>query len=776
MRIILSAFLAAVSAITMSAAMAQTPEMVGRNLAEYLDTLNRQGLRVLYSGDLVSDDLRITVAPVAGDTRQRLVEILRPHGLTVGDGPAGSLLVVRLEDDVAAPVAQTPDAPTPTPPRIDEIVVTSSLHRLGGLHTARHTYLDRELATRIPAVGEEVVRLTQRLPGTASGGVSARGHIRGGEANEVLFLLDGVRLYEPFHLKDFQSVATIVNSNAVAGIDYYTGGYPARYGDRMSGVVNLSLREPQRDSETELGLSFFNTSALSLGRFGDSDRGDWLVALRRGNLDLIYDVVDPDRGSPSYQDLFAHTGWQLDDRHHVSANVLASHDKIALADEDRGERADAKYDNRMLWLKWGAAWSEALRSETVVSYTAITNRRQGRIDLPGVVTGSLSDERDFSVLEFRQDWQFIPVSRWMITAGVTARESDADYRYQSTRTVLPPFDGILDNSAQTDRLIDVSPHGAQYVAHASLRLRATSSITMDLGLRWDQQTYTTADNDTQVSPRVSLLYQPGERTEFRLGWGRFHQAQEINELQVVDGSTGFFAAQRAEHLVFDIEHSLRSGISLDLSLYRKKFRALRPRYENVFDSLTLIPELGIDRVRIDAGAAEARGAELLVSRGAGDESLFWWFGYAWSEVRDQTLAGRVKRSWDQTHTVNFGIGRNWGPWNFSAAGQVHTGWPKTEMRALAGPGGGPSFVLETTDRNSRRYSVFHTLDFRLSRDVALSRGELTLSLDVTNVYDRRNPCCTEYFVVPGASGAAALGASESNWLPLVPSLGVMWRF
>lgn len=187
-------------------------------------------------------------------------------------------------------------------------MVTSSLRRLQYMATGSHTYLDKELTTRIPAAAEEAVRLTNRLPGTASGGISSRNHVRGGEVNEVLFLFDGLRLYEPYHLKDFQSVTTIVNANAIAGINLYTGGYPVLYGDRMSGVMSIEMRGPAADLETELAFSFFNTSALSTGTFGSPRQGDWLVAARRGNLDLIVDVVDPDYGSPDYQDLLLHVG------------------------------------------------------------------------------------------------------------------------------------------------------------------------------------------------------------------------------------------------------------------------------------------------------------------------------------------------------------------------------------------------------------------------------------------------------------------------------------
>lgn len=141
--------------------------------------------------------------------------------------------------------------------------------------------------------------------------------------------------------------------------------------------------------------------------------------------------------------------------------------------------------------------------------------------------------------------------------------------------------------------------------------------------------------------------------------------------------------------------------------------------------------------------------------------MFWWVGYAWSEVEDSTSDGKVKRSWDQTHTGKLGISWRWGTWNFSAAGEIHTGWPKTPLAA---------------ERNSSRYSVFHTVDARVSRDFNLRRGELTAFLEVTNLYDRANPCCTEYSLQAGPDGAEILTARETHWLPIVPSLGVVWRF
>lgn len=729
----------------------------GTSLSSYLESLAEQGLPIIYSSDLVRADQVLLEEPDASDPRASLDRILRPWGLKIADGSSGSLLVVRDEASVRAPAPQAPASAIALP----EIVVTSSLHRLQYVESGSHTYLERELATRIPAAAEEAVRLTNRLPGTASGGISSRNHIRGGEVNEVLFLLDGLRLYEPYHLKDFQAVASIVNASAISGIDFYTGGYPVRFGDRMSGVMSMQLREPAARRETELAVSFFNTSALSLGMFGAKEQGDWLVAARRGNLDLIADVIDPDYGSPDYQDLLAHIGWDFGSRAMLSANILLSRDKLSLSDDDVGESANARYDNRVFWFKWLAHWNDVLKSETIVSINDISDSRTGAIDTPGIVLASLDDARDFQAFEVQQDWTYVATDKLMLTAGFRARHQDAKYTHASTKTVLAPFDQVLDNEPLTTRNFDVSPEGAQYAAHTELRWQPHQKVILDLGIRWDQQTYTTASDDKQYSPRASVLYRHSDRTNIRIGFGQFYQAQEINELQISDGLDTFFPAQRAKHVVANLKHRLRGGIDLDVTLYNKAFRSLRPRFENVFNALTLVPELQFDRVLIDAPEAESKGVELMASYGGGEDDVFWWVGYAWSEVEDSLADGKTKRSWDQTHTGKIGMSWRWGSWNISAAGELHTGWPRSRI---------------ATGINATRYSVFHTLDARISRDFDLRQGSLAAFLEVTNLYNRKNPCCTEYSVQSGPGGADELVAIEKYWLPIVPSLGVVWRF
>ena len=118
--------------------------------------------------------------------------------------------------------------------------------------------------------------------------------------------------------------------------------------------------------------------------------------------------------------------------------------------------------------------------------------------------------------------------------------------------------------------------------------------------------------EQHASARVSVRHELGERTALRWSLGRYFQPQGVHELQVEDGVTAFYPAQRADHAIVGVEHRLGERYLLRAEAYRKSLDRLRPRYENVFDPLAILPELEPDRTRVAADEAGARGVELSV--------------------------------------------------------------------------------------------------------------------------------------------------------------------
>ncbi|MCK4632748.1 MAG: TonB-dependent receptor, partial [candidate division Zixibacteria bacterium] len=132
--------------------------------------------------------------------------------------------------------------------------------------------LTRRDLTTLPQVGEDLYRAINRLPGITSNEYSARFNVRGGEYEQLLVTLDGLQLYEPFHLKDVEGGAlSIIDAAAVDGIELITGGFGAEYGDRMSGVLSIrSRRPPVNRRRFSFGISVMNVRAMLEGTFNDN--------------------------------------------------------------------------------------------------------------------------------------------------------------------------------------------------------------------------------------------------------------------------------------------------------------------------------------------------------------------------------------------------------------------------------------------------------------------------------------------------------------------------
>ena len=108
---------------------------------------------------------------------------------------------------------------------------------------------------------------------------------------------------------------------------------------------------------------------------------------------------------------------------------------------------------------------------------------------------------------------------------------------------------------------------------------------------------------------------------------------------------------------------------------------------------------------------------------------------------------------------------------------IHSGWPKTVLLADTVPQDGTTELsLYVEPRNSRRHEAFQSLDVRVSRRFDLPRGELSAFLEVTNLLNHENPCCTEYGIELDENGNQLLVSDEGAWLPIIPSLGVLWSF
>jgi len=660
-------------------------------------------------------------------------------------------------------------------PEIETISVSASRYEILRDLTASRFVLDQRTIQNMPDVGEDPIRVTQRLPGAAASGASAKTHFRGGEESEIGIMLNGHPLFDPFHVRDYQSIFSAIDSRAIEGVEVYTGGFPVRFGDSMSGLILMESLEPLRSTHTEIGVSVFNTSALTAGSSGDRR---WLISARRGNLDL---VIDDKFGRPNYYDIFGELGFDLSADTTLSFNALFADDQVELVletDPEELEQIVSRSKNAQLWVQLENRWSSELQGKTVLSAVIFENHRVGSVNDEDKIIGAVRDEREVEEYSFRQDFSWTRSDSHLIQWGIEAAYSDATYFYQN-RAEYYGLQAEFEDKEETSSLdVTATPHGGSYSLYFSDRWRLSPRTVFEWGLRWDDQTYTELESDSQLSPRVSVMHAITPKTDVLMSWGRYHQSQGVNDLQIEDGITHFWPAQQADHLIIGIRTLIRDKYSLRIEAFHKDMRQVRPRFENLYNPLGIIPEIQPDRIRLDPSSAESTGLEISIDRT--DGPLTWWASYTLSEATDRIDGSDQLRSWDQRHAGQGGVSWSGDKWDVAFAASVHTGWPATDLEYVqvgVDPGGDPEFAAIPGPRNELRLQTFASLDFRVSRRWQLNRGSLLAFLEVTNLTDRRNQCCYDYDLEEDEdTGEEFLESSFDYWLPLMPAVGVLWEF
>jgi len=747
--------------------------LAGASLSNAVADLERRGLVVLYSSDLVRPWMKVASEPAATDPAAILAEILAPHGLAARPGPGGLLLVVR-RPRVAqtASTRRAEGSHTVDGASLEEVIVTTSRYRLDSLPAMPIVLESAELGL-LPDLGDDPLRATARLPGAAAGDLSAKANLRGGEVDETLVRFDGLRLFNPFHFKDFQNIFSTIDPAIVRGIEVYTGAFPATYGDRMSGVISIDSLAAANAPQSEIALSLYNASARFARSFDDG-RGEWLLSARRSNLDVLLDLANEDRGEPGYTDMYGRLGYQLTDALALTGSALRFDDDLELNDTDFEETAVATYRDAYHWLRLDYEPGPDLHGRVLLARSELDSDRTGSVDQPGIASGELADRRRFAIESVQTDWSLALTDSLAFAFGAEWRHMAGhyDYRDRVEYDLLFATPGAP-QQASRERMISVAPSGDQLGAYASVRAQPVEDLVVDFGLRWDHQTLSN-DGEDALSPRASVLWLLSDRTRVRAAWGRYFQAQAINELQVPDGIDEFLPPQRADHWVAGIEYQHPAEIDLRLEIYRKDYDRLRPRYENLFNAAVLLPELKPDRVRVAPEFAQARGIELTISRET-EAPLRWWLTYSWASARDEITGARSDRSWDQAHAFGAGVAWRTAEWELSLAGRYHSGWPMTALTLAETE---PLPIVATGPRNAQRLGDYRSFDARIARTFSFEdTSELTVYFEVTNLFNENNQCCVEYEITDDdEDGEPILEVEPVNYLPALPSLGVIWRF
>ncbi len=658
---------------------------------------------------------------------------------------------------------------------LSEIVVTPGYFGLLKPNLATPQALTKEQLQTLPQIGEDIYRAVARLPGVTADDFSAKFNVRGGSGDELYVTLDGLELVEPFHLRDVGGAFSIIDIQSLGTASLTTGGFSSEYGDRLTGVFSMQTSDPQTDRmHTSLGLSVMNARLTSQGGFAGG-KGGWLVSMRPGYLDVALKLTSVrDSIRPRYYDLFAKVQYDLGAGGRVALHVLRASDTFRYLQKNDPNIA-SDYASDYAWLTWDDNFGSRVKESTVLSTGTLNWRRDGDMSTNGVPSALIKDHRTLDRVGLRQDWSLDVTKNAMLKWGFDAKHEAASYDYYSNvRDTKLVGSDIVDTTA-----IVTSPSTDRLALYVAPRVRLLSSLTVEVGTRLD---YNSILDESKVSPRLNVSWEPRDGTTVRGAWGHYSQSQQLFSLQVQDGVSEFARAEDAEQRILGVEQQLLMGITARVEAYDRHTTNARPLYTNSSADILTFPEIMWDRFRVDRTESRDRGVELQVGR-SGYGPMDWSVGYALASSNDLVDGAWAPRAMDQRHALHgdWSLKPVSNAWRLSVGGVWHSGWPYTPTKLVLDtlvntPG---QFVLHADrsvgDLNSQRLPNYHRVDARFTRYFDTSHGRLSAFLEAYNLLGTRNVRGLWKHIEAYGRDVQVVTGEVDQW-PRLPLVGLTWEF
>ena len=641
------------------------------------------------------------------------------------------------------------------PVRMEKIVVTPGRFTIYDGTSARIALSKQEIE-RFPLIDNDVMRAGHVFPGVVSSDYSARFSVRGGEKDDISVRLDGMELYNPYHLQDFGGAVSLIGIDLIQNTELLIGGFPAEYGEKMSGVFDITTRTPNTERfSANFGVDLINATATLEGPL--TDKGSWLLSARRGYIDLILILMDIDENyKPQYADVYSKLTYQITPSDTLTINGLYGWDKNRIRVDDEDNNLDSQYDNSTAWVKWRRMFGTSYWTDVFVfGGTSRQDRTTGKADF---------DDRDFQFLGAKAELTANLFEKHTLRSGVTWRWLAGQYQYnvrerQAGINVYKPI------------LADVDDQGNEFNVFLQDEWQLHPKLALNIGGRYLYQQYREEGIQRyEIGPRVALAVKPAENLTLRGAWGIYHQPVHLMGIPVEDGIETAGRAERAVHYILGTEYT------------RDNFLVSVEGYYNTFDNLVgRLREFGRqNQIFVSPESGTARGVDVFMTHTVSSR-LAWTLGYAFGIAEEIAGGTTIFRQYDRRHAFAISSNYQFAPtWHLYLSWRFHTGEPRTPLihKEINLPNESIACDRQFGDTHSARMPAYHSLDFRITKRSAYRRWELSWYFQILNLYNNTNVDQYAFSEVRDEGTDAVIGCEidEEPLFPIVPTLGVTINF
>lgn len=611
----------------------------------------------------------------------------------------------------------------------------------------------------------DIVKSLLTLPGVTNAGEGQSGfNVRGGSADQNLILLDEATVYNSSHLFGLFSV---FNPDAIKDLKLYKGGIPARYGGRLSSVLDIYQKEGNgKEFHMNGGIGLISSRLMAEGPIV-KNRGSFLIAGRGSYAHLFLKFTD-NNNSAYFYDLNTKISYKLNDNNSIYFSGYFGRDVFTL-----NETFVNTYGNSVLNLRWNHLFSEKLFSNMSFIYSDYYYGLE--LDFVGFLWNS-----GIKNYNFRYDFKHYLSDKLKLTYGANA------IYYDFNPGKIEP--SRADSGINTDQLDKKYAFESAFYVDAEQQLGKRFAISYGVRysnfLRLGEQTLNVYENNLPVlfnsafqiyesadpigtvrygknktiaqfdnfEPRLSVAYAMNDNQSVKASYNRMTQylhlisnTQSPTPLDVWAPSDQFLKPQLLDQYAVGYFQNFKDDkYSLEIESY---YKTIKDRVDYI-DGANLIANEAIERVVLN-GKGRAYGIEFLVRKNSG--RITGWLSYTLART-EQLVKGRTpdepginngnwyKTGFDKLHDLsvvgNYKLNEKW---RFGATFAFQTGQPVTY------PNGQYEYlgisIPNFTSRNDNRLPAYHHLDLAATLTPSKNKNRKWFAewvFGVYNIYNRQN--------------------------------------
>ncbi|MDF1697363.1 MAG: TonB-dependent receptor [Saprospiraceae bacterium] len=661
-----------------------------------------------------------------------------------------------LEEDTQIEIALSDNV------ELQEVVITAKQTELIEQRTQMSTVeIPIAQIKKVPALlGEtDVLKALQLLPGVQSGGEGQSGlYVRGGSPDQNLILLDGVPVYNASHLFGFFSV---FNADAIKDVKLIKGGFPARYGGRLSSVLDINMKEGNMQEMHGSASIGFVASKFTLEGPIKKDKSSFIVSARRTYIDQLLKPFiaksfedEGIKGGTGYYfyDLNAKVNYKFSNTDRLYLSFYGGKDKFFLDQEDLVGRFKDRFENDFGWgnitsaLRWNHVWTPKLFSNTMVTYSKYNldlGSLYSTIDSTNNLRDDISLGYDSGIIDYaaKIDFDYIPSPEHFIRFGISGIHHHFFPGEFNLNQVVDEYDYFFSTVVKQNEI-----KAQEIAAYVEDDISINDRLKMNVGLHLSTF-LVEGENYNSIQPRLGARYLLPNDFALKASFATMRQYIQLLAFEGIGLPTDLWLPTTKKVKPQD---SYQVALGLAKTIGKDYEFSIEAYFKEMSNLLSYADGEGLFSLsdwqdRVIQGDGKAYGAEFFIQKKSG--RLSGWLGYtlAWSlrqfdELnRGEEFPFRYDRRHDFSIVANYELTPKInisGTWIYGSGNAV-----TLEDSKYQGTYNG-DFPYEGafySDRNNYRMRSYHRLDIGINFVKKREKYERTWSFGAYNTYSNKNP-------------------------------------